>query len=204
MHDLVAFMNLFPMFRAASWDRWRAVLAGVVPEVRELWAVLGRGCGKTLVASLIVVAFAVRDWPRTLGERIFCAIVSPDRKQSGVAMAYIRGMLRAVPALAALVVSESRETIELSNGVTIEIITASTAAPRGRSYAVVVLEEASFFNSSDAAANPDVELLRAVRPALARVPGSLLVVISSRGAGPGWSGRRSRDISASPPRTSCS
>jgi len=62
--------------------------------------------------------------------------------------------------------------------VTIEIITANIAAPRGRSYALVIVEEAAFLDDEESA-NPDYELLRAVRPALARVPGSLLAVVSS-------------------------
>jgi hypothetical protein len=76
-------------------------------------------------------------------------------------------------------VRESRESVELVDGVTIEVITASNAAPRGRSYVLVVVEEAAFLQNDAERANPDVELLRAVRPALARVPGSLLVVVSS-------------------------
>ena len=49
---------------------------------------------------------------------------------------------------------------------------------RGDRWAGERQEEAAFL-PTDASANPDVELLRAVRPALARVPGSLLAVVSS-------------------------
>jgi hypothetical protein len=87
-------------------------------------------------------------------------------------------MLRSVPALAALIEAETKESVGLTTGITIEVISASIAAPRGRAYALVIIEEAAFL-PQDQSANPDVELLRAVRPALARVPGSLLVVISS-------------------------
>ena len=83
-----------------------------------------------------------------------------------------------MPALAALIVRETRESIELTNNVIIEVLTSSVAAPRGRSYALVIIEEAAFL-PQDHSVNPDVELLRAVRPALARVAGSLLAVVSS-------------------------
>jgi hypothetical protein len=83
-----------------------------------------------------------------------------------------------VPALAELIVNETRDSVGLSNGVLVEVITASIAAPRGRAYALVIIEEAAFL-PADASAHPDVEILRAVRPALARVPGSLLAVVSS-------------------------
>ena len=52
------------------------------------------------------------------------------------------------------------------------------AAPRGRAYALAIIEEAAFL-PTDYAANPDIELLRAVRPALARIDRSLLCVVSS-------------------------
>ena len=73
---------------------------------------------------------------------------------------------------------EAQESLDLSNGMTIEIITASRAAPRGRAYALAIVEEAAFLPTGDSA-NPDTDLLIALRPALARVPGSLLAVVSS-------------------------
>src|SRR6185503_13466489 len=60
----------------------------------------------------------------------------------------------------------------------IEVISARFASPRGRSYTLAIVEEAAFL-PTDESANPDVELLRALRPALARCPGSLLAVVSS-------------------------
>jgi hypothetical protein len=112
------------------------------------------------------------------GERIYIGVFSPTQKQSSITHGYIRGLLHAVPALRRLIVSETRDSIELSTGIVIEVIAANMAAPRGRAYACVIVEEAAFL-PTDQSASPDVELLRAVRPALARVPGSLLVVISS-------------------------
>ena len=88
------------------------------------------------------------------------------------------GLVCAVPALERMVRRTLRESVELDNGVTIEVITASKAAPRGRSYALAIVEEAAFLPADDAT-DPDKELLRALRPALARVPGSLLAVVSS-------------------------
>ena len=65
------------------------------------------------------------------------------------------------------------------------------AAPRGRSYALAIIEEAAFLPTDDSA-NPDVELVRALRPGLARVPGSLLCVVSSPYARRGilWTARK--------------
>jgi hypothetical protein len=162
-----------------SWDGWRGILARLTPAVRELYVIAGRGSGKSRIVALLAVAYAIREYPRAPGESIYIGVFAPDRRQAGITFRYIVGLLRSVPELAALVVAERTESIELRTGVVVEVITASGAAPRGRAYALAIVEEAAFLPTEETAADPDVELLRAVRPALARVPGSLLAVIGS-------------------------
>src|SRR5690606_4664702 len=160
-------------FAAASWDPWRAVLGRLTADVRELFLAAGRGSGKSrIVGGVLAPAFAARHYRRAPGELIYVGIFAPDRKQAGITHRYVLGTLRTVPELAALIATERADSVELSNGVVIEVVTASTAAPRGRSYALAIIEEAAFL-PADNSANPDVELLRALRPGLARVPGSL-------------------------------
>jgi hypothetical protein len=175
---LLAFMALFAEFRGPSWDGWRAILARLTIDVREFYAAVGRGAGKSRVVALLACFFATRQYTRVPGEFIYIGVFAPDRKQAGVTFKYIVGLLKSVPALAALIVSETQGSIELANGVIVEVITASTAAPRGRAYALAIVEEAAFL-PQDQSANPDIELVRALRPALARVPGSLLAVVGS-------------------------
>lgn len=175
---LLDFMAVFAEFQHASWQGWRAVLARLTPSVREFYGIVGRGAGKSRIVALIACFFASREYRRVPGEFVYIGIFAPDRKQASVTFRYVTGLLRSVPALAALIVNEAKDSIELSNGIVIEVITAGVAAPRGRAYALAIVEEAAFL-PTDQSANPDVELLRAVRPALARVPGSLLVVVSS-------------------------
>lgn len=176
---LLDFMRLFEEFRAASWDGWRVVLARLLPSVREFYVIAGRGAGKSRIIALLACCFATRAYTRAPGENIYIGVAAPDRKQAGVTFRYIVGMLNSVPSLAALIVAERGEAVELSNGVIIEVVTASTVAPRGRAFALFIVEESAFLPSDSGAADPDIELLRAVRPALARVPGSLLAVIGS-------------------------
>lgn len=176
--NLLGFMGLFEHFRAPSWDGWRSILARLTPTIRELYIIAGRGSGKSMIAALLAGRFASREYPRAPGESIYIGAFGPDRKQAGITFRYILGLLQSVPELAGLIVNETKDSLELSNGVIIEVITANTAAPRGRAYALAIIEEAAFLPTEDAA-DPDTELLRAVRPALARVPGSLLVVIGT-------------------------
>ena len=175
---LLDFVNLFDEFTAPSWSAWRGILARLTPHVREFWGIVGRGAGKSRIVALIACCFASRAYSTAPGESIYVGVFGPDRKQAGITFRYIVGLLRSVDELAALIVDEGKDSVSLSNGVVIEVITASIAAPRGRAYALAIIEEAAFL-PSDQSANPDVELLRAVRPALARVPGSLLRVVGS-------------------------
>jgi hypothetical protein len=145
------------------------------------YVIAGRGSGKTLLsAGIVVMTAASRDWTAIMGpgELVTAAIVAPDRRQARVAMRYIRGLLRQSPMLEKLIVNETKESIELSTGCVVEVHTASFKSTRGYAFCAVVCEEASFL-PTDHAANPDVELVRAVTPGLARVEGSLLLVISS-------------------------
>ena len=143
----------------------------------------GRGAGKTLLAAFVVVFLAASRNYRALlgpGELATVALVTPDRRQSRVAMRYIRGLLTASPMLAQLIESETKESITLTTGVVIEVHTASFRSTRGYSFAGVVIDEAAFLPAdADGAASPAEELVRAVMPGLARVPGSLLWVSSS-------------------------
>jgi hypothetical protein len=194
------FRSLWPEFSVDSWSGWASIEdavfgnepedAGLVRDVTgrdklpttpvsEAWIIAGRGAGKSRWCARLAVYFACgRSYKRVPGERIYCAIFAPDRKQAGVTFRYVVGLLHEVPVLERMIVAEQRDHVELDNGVIIEVITATTAAPRGRSYALCVVEEGAFL-PQDSSANPDTELLRSVRPALARVPGSLLAVVSS-------------------------
>ena len=173
------FMDLFDEFRARTWDGWRAVLDQLGPAVREFYAICGRGSGKSRIVALLAACFAARRYKRAPGELIYVGVFGPDRKQAAITFGYIRGLLRARSELASLIVGESKDRIELSTGVVVEVLTASAAAPRGRAYALAIVEEAAFLPVDESSAEPDIELVRALRPGLARVPGSLGAIVSS-------------------------
>jgi hypothetical protein len=194
-----AFLEHFPEFLADSWRGWRsigAVLFGEPPEdlafiqritarttlppiVRALFAIFGRGSGKSRFVSLLIVYFSVgRQWHVAAGENIYIMLFAPTRRQAHISYRYVLGLLKSVPSFAAMICRETAEEIELDNGVIIEIGVADGRKPRGRSIAVAFVDEGAFLPTDDSA-TPDTELLRALRPALARVPGSLLVFVSS-------------------------
>src|SRR5580700_4975679 len=80
--------------------------------------------------------------------------------------------------LKALIVRETAEAIDLKNGVTIEILTASFRTVRGYTLIAALCDEIAFWRS-DESANPDSEIIGAIRPAMATIPGAMLLCASS-------------------------
>jgi hypothetical protein len=192
-------------FRAATWNAWRAFLAALfalpmTPEqltlfanhtgrtapssepLREAWLVCGRRAGKSFVLATIAVFLAAfRDWRPHLGpgEAGTVMVVAADRRQARVIMRYCLGLLRAVPMLRQLIEGETRESIQLRNRVVLEIHTASFRSTRGYTIVAALLDELAYWPVDELSAAPDVEVINAIRPGLATVPGSILLAASS-------------------------
>jgi hypothetical protein len=205
--DIVAAMNsklLFAdWFKGSSWDNWRTVLkaafalpmtdaehaffrtvAGRDPperQVRELWCVVGRGGGKDSVASLVVAYTAAlfdrRDRLRP-GERALCQLLACDRDQARIVLGYTRSYFESIAPLRRMVRREVAHGFELDNGVDVMIATNSYRAVRGRTLLLTIMDECAFWRD-ERSATPDEETYRAVAPGLARLPGSLLIGIST-------------------------
>lgn len=92
-------------------------------------------------------------------------------------MRYVKALLE-VPLMRPLIERETADAIDLTNRITIEVHTASWRAIRGYTLVGCICDEIAFWPADDAA-NPDVEILAALRPAMATIPGALLVAISS-------------------------
>ena len=148
---------------------------------REAWMVIGRRGGKSRFMALTAVYLAVfRNYLPFLapGERATIAVVAADRRQARVCMRYITALLK-IPALADLIERETADGFELRGSMTIEVATASIRATRGYSYAAVICDEIAFWRTDDDSANPDVEVLNAIKPGMATIPTSMLLCASS-------------------------
>ena len=153
-----------------------------VPEgpVKEVWAQVGRGGGKTRAAAAALVASAVKEYPSLApGERGKAFLLAQNRGTARQAFSYVRGILNGDKLLKRMIISETKGSISLSNGIDIETITANYRHVRGFSIVSAVADEVAFWWLDSDSANSDVEVLSAMRPGLARVPGSVLWVISS-------------------------
>ena len=202
--SLLRFMTvvLGDVFGGASWDTWRAVLKAAVAldltddertvvetlthrhvlplvPVKELWFLLGRRSGKTIVAALLVTwATTCRTLQLVAGEVGICMVLASDRRQARVCKRYISGLLRAHPSLAVLIARETADAIWLTNGLCIEIHTAGWKHLRGYTVVFAVCDEIAFWDDADSA-NPDHEILVALKAAMASIPESMLVCLTS-------------------------
>ncbi|MEQ9010080.1 hypothetical protein [Algiphilus sp.] len=196
--------NLFgEQFGGESWSAWRMLLGAFygLPVTQkdkrlwhtltgrvhtpsepadELWLAVGRRGGKSQCAALLAVyEAAFRDYRPKLspGEVATVMLLAADRKQARTVMRYIGGLLHSNAMLARMIVREDRESIELSNRTVIEVHTASYRAVRGYTIACVIADEIAFWRSEDSA-NPDKEIIQALRPAMATLGGKLLALSS--------------------------
>jgi hypothetical protein len=190
-------------FEGASWDRWRAVLraAYALPmskrdralftevagdrappshRVRELVCAVGRGGGKDSVAAALAVFIATTSDFNHLrpGERGTIMALATDKSQAAIAFNYVRALFEETPLLAPLIRKVDGDRIELRNGGEIEIQTNNVRAPRGKTIACAIYDEAAHWRGEDFS-NPDVEVDAAITPGLMRFPGSLKIIISS-------------------------
>jgi hypothetical protein len=147
----------------------------------EISLICGRRAGKSIILALIATYLATfRDYREYLvkNERATIMVIAADRKQAQSIFRYLKGFL-SVPLLAGLIERETSEVLELSNGVSLEIQTASFKTLRGRTVAASLNDESCFWNTDDGSANPDTEIFAALRPAMATIPGALLFKASS-------------------------
>ena len=105
-------------------------------------------------------------------------LIAADRRQARVVYRYISGLLHATPMLEGMIANETKEAIELTNRITIEIHAASYRSIRGYTVVAAICDEIAFWRTDDSA-NPDTEILYALRPTMATVPGGLMLCISS-------------------------
>lgn len=205
-------------FQRGDWRAWKAFLRAVFglpqppdgleiyrectrrevsPErrAREVWAVVGRRGGKSRVMATLAAYLAIFvDWSANLapGEVGTVQLIARDRGQARVVFRFLRSLIVDHTRLGGLVVSETQQSLELSNRIVIEITTASFRSARGYTLCAGLCDELAFWLDDAAAANPAGEVIAAMRPGLLTMPGSLLLCCSSpyRRSGPLWDAYR--------------
>lgn len=206
LDDPQLFLPFFP--RQEEWARWRVFLKALFglamtddegaiysyhtgreapssQPVKEAWLIVGRRGGKSRVAALVATYLAAfLDYRVYLapGELAFIPIVAVDKRQARQIFRYLSAFFEQIPRLAAFVKrkGESGEWfLELSTRVQIEVFAGSFRANRGFTMVAFLGDEIAFWRSDEEYANPDVEILKSVRPGMLTIPNALMLNMSS-------------------------
>ena len=185
-----------------SWGPWEAILAAcfaLAPlageealyrqvtgrttwpsrPARELWCIAGRRGGKSRISALLAVYLACfKTYYLAPGEKGVVMVVAPNRRQAQIVLSYVESFLAGSPPLAAMIIGRTAEAITLGNNVIVEVHTCSFRSLRGYTCVAGIRNEVAYFRSEDSA-DPDREVLAAIRPSMATVPDPLLIAISS-------------------------
>jgi len=81
--------------------------------------------------------------------------------------------------LASVLEEETNEAIRLRNRIVIEIHAASYRSTRGYTVIAALLDEIAIWESDETSAEPHVEIINAIRPGMATIPGAMLLCASS-------------------------
>jgi len=186
-----------------TWAAWRVFLKGVfalpmtegelktyrectgrdgapAKPIGEAFAIVGRRGGKSFISAVIACFLALfYDWTPYLapGETVWILVIATDRPQARNILGYIKGILQVSPMFKGMIEKDLTWEITLSNQVGVKVATCDYRTLRGYTVAGAVLDELAYWRSEGS--NPAQEILTALRPALATIPGSLLLGISS-------------------------
>ena len=150
-------------------------------ETREAAFICGRRSGKSdkLAANVAIYEAFFRDHNLSPGETGIVLLLAQNMRQAKVVKSYIEGKIEKSPVLRRHVVASRAQELELDNRITIAIHPASFRSIRGLSVVCCICDEIAFWWTEADYANPDIEVVRAVRPAMATFPHGKLLMVSS-------------------------
>ena len=186
-----------------SWKPWRTLLIAAMGEdltqderpvfkkftgrdrepgrrVEEFVGIKGRRAGGSYAGGKVVIPYLAGLCQRpslVRGERGVLLCVAADQRQADVILDYADASFRASPVLSRLIEARTQRELRLNNGIDIEVRAADYRRLRGLTFIAVIADEVAFW-SSDYSANPDDEILNAVRPGLATTGGPLFMISS--------------------------
>jgi hypothetical protein len=164
-------------------------------RIRNLYAIIGRRSGKSRMAAALSVYSALcidHTGKLSPGEIGYCLCLSPTLRQSQLVFSYARAIIEASPILRQEIEQITADEIRLKGNITLACIPANYRTLRGRSVLFACLDETASFRD-ETSAQPDIEIARALTPALMTTKG-FTVGISSPFAERGLLWERFRDF----------
>jgi len=151
-------------------------------SLREVYVSAGRKSGKSTATAIIAAAYAIfGNWKQYLapGETARVFIISPTLKQGEIIHKYLKAIFNLNNRLRKMVKRILADSIELENGVVLEIKSASWRSTRGFTVGVAIMEELAMWRYEAESANADREIFVALRPSMLTIKNSLTIGIST-------------------------
>lgn len=191
------------MMGADSWAGWRVLLLAIMGEpltddervvfrtltdrerepdkpVREFTGVIGRRGGKSRAMGTLAAFLAgCVDHRGVLapGQRGRLPIIAASKDQVDEVLAYVVGAFEQSTALRPLVGNTVERTLSLKSKIDIQVRALSFRNLRGATNIGVICDEQAYWRS-DESANPDDEIVAALKPSLATTKGPLIQISS--------------------------
>ena len=191
------------MMGGETWAGWRTLLLAIMGEelteteaalfrevtgretsptepVREFWGVVGRRGGKSrAMGTLAAFLSGCVDHRGVLapGQRGRLPIIAASKDQADEVFNYIVGAFEHSPALKPLIEKPLDRTLALTSKIDIQVRALSFRSLRGATNIGVIADEIAYWRS-DESANPDAEIIGALRPSLATTKGPLIGISS--------------------------
>jgi hypothetical protein len=150
-------------------------------RVNELVIIKGRRAGGSLAMGKVILPYlaGLCQWPAlTGGERGVLLVLAQDQRTADQILDYAEDAFRASPMLSQLVEGRVQRTLRLTNGLDIEVRAADRRRLRGLTFISVIADEIAHWPTDEFSANPDTEILNAVRPGLATTNGMSFLITS--------------------------
>lgn len=134
---------------------------------------LGRRSGKTLMASAVAIYAAIVLEPEykkflRANERFYIVSVATTLDQSKIAIQNIKDLVKNSPVLSQLIVRETADSLELSNGAVFKAMPASSRGSRGMPVALLIFDEIAHTIDSEAGNASGYSLYQALAPSVAQ------------------------------------
>jgi hypothetical protein len=159
------------------WDKQAEILEQFWTGSYTLavWA-LGRRSGKTLMAAVTATYAATMladEYKRYLrpGEKFFIVSVANTIDQARIALQSVKDLITSSPILKPLIVRDTTDTLELSNGAVFKALPASSRSGRGMACPVVIFDELAHALDTEAGNAAGDSLYAALSPSVAQFGG---------------------------------
>jgi hypothetical protein len=137
-----------------------------------VWA-LGRRSGKTLMAAIAAVYGACMladDYKQCLrkGEKFYIISVGNSIDQAKIALQGVKDLINASPIVRSLVIRETTDTLELSNGAVFKALPASSRSGRGMACPLLIFDELAHAVDTEGGNAAGSSLYQALSPSVAQ------------------------------------